>query len=181
MQCLVVLLVCCSLCLLPYVHPSSEEASLHSMVFATAPDDQSAKKIARGLVANKLAACVTIVPRITSIYAWEGEVIEDPEVLLMMKTRTSRLDELTQFVVENHPYRVAEVISTSIQHGNQLYLDWISETVPNQSAMTFPPLPPLLPPPVASSPSASTPTSSSSSSSSSSVMNILNQRRRRLG
>ena len=79
------------------------------MVFATAPDDQSAKKIARGLVANKLAACVTIVPRITSIYAWEGEVIEDPEVLLMMKTRTSRLDELTQFVVDNHPYRVAEV------------------------------------------------------------------------
>ena len=88
----------------------TEEASLHSMVFATAPDDQSAKKIARGLVANKLAACVTIVPRITSIYAWEGEVIEDPEVLLMMKTRTSRLDELTQFVVENHPYRVAEVL-----------------------------------------------------------------------
>jgi len=88
----------------------AEEASLHSMVFATAPDDQSAKKIARGLVANKLAACVTIVPRITSIYAWEGEVIEDPEVLLMMKTRTSRLDELTQFVVENHPYQVAEVL-----------------------------------------------------------------------
>jgi len=180
------------------------------MVFATAPDDQSAKKIARGLVANKLAACVTIVPRITSIYAWEGEVIEDPEVLLMMKTRTSRLDELTQFVVDNHPYRVAEVISTSILHGNQLYLDWISETVPTQSAMTFPPLapplPPLLSPPVGSSPSSPSPPSPSSPSSSStysssstsssysssssfsssspspsSVMNILSQRRRRLG
>lgn len=89
-----------------------------------------AKKLAHGIIENKLAACVNIIPKITSIYHWEGKINEDSEVLLMIKTKASKVDELAKFVRENHPYSVAEVISVPIENGNPLYLKWIHETVP---------------------------------------------------
>ncbi|CAO1425391.1 unnamed protein product [Diamesa serratosioi] len=101
-----------------------------STCFVTAPDEETAKKIAHGLVSNKLAACVNIIPKITSIYEWEGKINEDTEVMLMIKTRSTKVDELTKYVTDNHPYDVAEVISLPIENGNPPYLDWISKTVP---------------------------------------------------
>lgn len=98
----------------------------------TAPDEATAKKLAHGIVENKLAACVNLVPKVTSIYMWEGKINEDAEVLMMIKTRTSKVDELIKFVRENHPYSVAEVISTKIENGNNLYLKWIEEVVPEK-------------------------------------------------
>ncbi|RXG69703.1 Protein CutA-like protein [Armadillidium vulgare] len=82
------------------------------MAFVTAPSEDVAKKIAR--------------------YEWKGEINNDEEVLMMIKTRTSRLEELTEFVRKNHPYEVCEVISTPIAQGNKPYLDWISEVVPDK-------------------------------------------------
>merc|ERR1712142_726742 len=69
-----------------------------SMAFVTAPNAEKAKEIAGGLVSNKLAACVNIIPGITSVYEWEGKIENDSEVLMMIKTRTTRIDELTEFV-----------------------------------------------------------------------------------
>ncbi|BET01703.1 CutA1 divalent ion tolerance protein [Nesidiocoris tenuis] len=111
---------------------SQNEAKLHSVAFVTAPNDTVAKEIARGLVKNKLAACVNIIPGLTSVYEWEGEVNEDSEVLMMIKTRTSRMPELTDFVVKHHPYKVCEVISTKIDDGNFPYLKWITDSVPER-------------------------------------------------
>ncbi|KAK8751666.1 hypothetical protein OTU49_009716 [Cherax quadricarinatus] len=107
-------------------------AGTHSMAFVTAPSQEVAKKIASGLVKNKLAACVNIIPNIVSIYEWKEEINEDSEVLMMIKTRTSRLEEVTKFVRENHPYEVCEVISSQIDQGNPPYLDWISSIVPEK-------------------------------------------------
>ena len=116
-----------------------------SMAFVTAPDSDKAKEIAGGLVSNKLAACVNILPGVTSVYEWEGKIENDSEVLMMIKTRTSRIEELTEFVKsklrsedkwnklelsENHPYDVCEVITTSIEGGNKEYIDWIGKVVP---------------------------------------------------
>ncbi|KAJ9591682.1 hypothetical protein L9F63_001769 [Diploptera punctata] len=104
----------------------------HSVAYVSAPSEDVAKKLAHGIVTNKLAACVNIIPKITSVYEWKGEINEDAEVLMMIKTRSSRVDELTQYVKTNHPYEVCEVISLPIENGNPPYLDWISDLVPKK-------------------------------------------------
>ncbi|KAG5339640.1 CUTA protein, partial [Acromyrmex charruanus] len=109
----------------------SSLAGVHSVAYVTVPDDAVAKRLARGLVENKLAACVNIIPRLTSIYEWEGKIQEESELLLMIKTRTEKVDALTKYVKENHPYTICEVISLPIQNGNSDYLKWISEVVPS--------------------------------------------------
>ena len=68
------------------------------MAFVTAPDSDKAKEIAGGLVSNKLAACVNIIPGVTSVYEWEGKIENDSEVLMMIKTRSARIGEMTEFV-----------------------------------------------------------------------------------
>ncbi|XP_076679928.1 cutA divalent cation tolerance homolog [Andrena cerasifolii] len=108
----------------------SSLAGLHSVAYVTVPTQEVAKKLAHGLVKNKLAACVNIVPGITSVYEWKNEINEDSELLMMIKTRTDTVDALTKYVKENHPYEVCEVISLPIQNGNEKYLHWISEVVP---------------------------------------------------
>ncbi|XP_017892595.1 protein CutA homolog isoform X2 [Ceratina calcarata] len=108
----------------------SSLAGIHSVTYVTVPTQDVAKKLAHGLVKNKLAACVNIIPGLTSVYEWKNEINEDSELLLMIKTRTDTVDALTKFVKENHPYEVCEVISLPIQNGNDKYLNWISEIVP---------------------------------------------------
>ncbi|XP_012061060.1 PREDICTED: protein CutA homolog [Atta cephalotes] len=109
----------------------SSLAGVHSVAYVTVPDDAVAKRLARGLVENKLAACVNIIPRLTSIYEWEGKIQEESELLLMIKTRTEKVNALTKYVKENHPYTICEIISLPIQNGNNDYLKWISEVIPS--------------------------------------------------
>ncbi|KAL3066271.1 hypothetical protein OYC64_016259 [Pagothenia borchgrevinki] len=101
-----------------------------SAAFVTCPNDTVAKTLARGIVENKLAACVNIVPAITSVYEWQGKIEEDSEVMLMIKTRSSKVPALAEYVRSNHPYEVAEVISLPIEQGNPPYLKWIEGVVP---------------------------------------------------
>ncbi|XP_064458978.1 protein CutA homolog isoform X2 [Ornithodoros turicata] len=101
-----------------------------SVSYVTAPNEEVAQKLAQGLVQKKLAACVNMVPNILSVYEWKNEIQKDKEVLMVIKSRTSRLDELTTYVRQNHPYEVCEVISTPIQHGNPPYLQWLADVVP---------------------------------------------------
>ena len=92
----------------------------------TAPDREAADRIARMLVDERLAACVNILPGITSVYRWEGAVETGEEVLLMAKTMRTRLDALTVRVKQLHPYDVPEVIAVGIEGGLPAYLDWIA-------------------------------------------------------
>lgn len=109
------------------------EAGSSSVAFVTTPDSKTARKLAEGIIEHKLAACVNIIPQIQSIYMWEGKINEDNEYLMMIKTKTSRLEELTKWVRDNHPYSVAEVITLPIQQGNALYMKWLADTVPDKN------------------------------------------------
>lgn len=111
---------------------TSSTNNLFAACYVTAPDENIAKKLAHEIVEKQLAACVNIVPSITSVYSWEGKINEDSEVLLIIKTRKSRVDDLAEFIRKNHPYSVAEVISIPIENGNPPYLEWIGKTVPEK-------------------------------------------------
>ncbi|XP_040298587.1 protein CutA [Bufo bufo] len=101
-----------------------------SAAYVTCPNETVAKDIARGLVERKLAACVNIIPQVTSIYEWKGKIEEDSEILLMIKTRSSKVPALTEYVRSVHPYEVCEVISVPIEQGNAPYLSWVADNVP---------------------------------------------------
>ena len=97
------------------------------LVLTTCPDAQIAKNIAQHLVTEKLAACINILPNITSVYHWEGEIQCDNEVQLLIKTDSEKFTRLNARINELHPYDVVEVIALNIQQGDHHYLNWISE------------------------------------------------------
>ena len=97
-------------------------------VLVTAPNEEEAAGIAKALVEERLAACANIVPGVRSIYRWEGKVQDDPEVLMVIKTRRELFDKLEKRVRELHPYEVPEVIALDITKGSEPYLGWISQS-----------------------------------------------------
>ncbi|MGB1581631.1 MAG: divalent-cation tolerance protein CutA [Nevskiales bacterium] len=103
--------------------------SLTLVVFCTCPDQNVAAQIARQLVADKLAACVNILPGISSVYEWQGEVCQDEEVQLIIKTTHQAFDSLSQAIVAAHPYELPEVIAVPVKAGLPAYLDWLNNNV----------------------------------------------------
>ena len=95
------------------------------VVLVTAPDSEVAAQLARRLVEEGLAACVNLVPGVRSIYRWQGAVQEDPEVLLIAKTRAALVDALAVRVRALHPYELPEVIALAVVAGSEPYLDWV--------------------------------------------------------
>lgn len=99
-----------------------------SVTYVTVPSMEIAKTLSSKIVSSKLAACVNIIPGVLSVYEWKGKVENDNELLLMIKTRTSLINELSNFVKANHPYEVPEVISLPVENGHLPYLDWVRAT-----------------------------------------------------
>jgi len=97
------------------------------LVLSTCPNIEVAKHIAEQLVTEKLAACVNILPNVTSVYHWHGELQQDNEVQLLIKTDEVKFTQLTTRINELHPYDVVEVIAVNIQQGDHHYLNWISD------------------------------------------------------
>ncbi|MBS0381831.1 MAG: divalent-cation tolerance protein CutA [Proteobacteria bacterium] len=96
------------------------------LCLSTCPDAETATRIARALVEERLAACVNRVPGIASTYRWQGAVLEDAEVLLLIKTTRERFEALRARLIELHPYEVPELIALDIAAGNPAYLQWIA-------------------------------------------------------
>ena len=99
------------------------------VVLITTGKMEEAQKIADELVKQRLAACVNIVPQITSVYWWKGEVCHDTEVLLVVKTDRQRFVRLEQAVRNLHSYEIPEVIALPIEAGSQAYLEWMNESL----------------------------------------------------
>lgn len=95
------------------------------VVLITAPPGEPALALARGLVAARLAACVNLLPAVTSVYRWEGEVQEDPETLCVVKTTAARLPAIEGWLDEHHPYDVPECVALEPREVAPAYLAWL--------------------------------------------------------
>lgn len=102
---------------------------MFQLVVTTCPDEPCAQQLAKALVEKRLAACVSIIPNVQSIYHWQGEVQQDVEWQLTCKTLNRVYEELEQTITELHPYDVPEIIATEITAGSPSYLQWINENV----------------------------------------------------
>lgn len=95
---------------------------------ATGSEDE-ANKIARHLVERRLAACVNVVPHMTSVYRWQDKVEEAQEWLLIVKTTAAAFGEVRHAIAELHSYELPECICLAIEDGSPDYLQWIAESV----------------------------------------------------
>ena len=98
------------------------------MAFSTAPSAEVAEQLARALVGEGLAACVNVVPGVTSYYRWKGQLQRDAEWLLVIKTRAARLEALKAALVRLHPYEVPELVALGVEDGLAPYLAWLDES-----------------------------------------------------
>jgi periplasmic divalent cation tolerance protein len=98
------------------------------LVLTTWPDAEGAQELARTLLRRRLAACINILPQMTSIYTWDGREACGEEHQVFIKTTAARFDAVRDAVTAAHPYEVAELIAVPIVHGLPAYLQWIDES-----------------------------------------------------
>jgi periplasmic divalent cation tolerance protein len=99
------------------------------IVFTTAGSHEEARKIARNLVEQRLAACVNIIPQISSFYRWQNKVEEATEWLLVIKTTAAAFAQVSEAIAELHSYDLPECVCFAIEDGSPGYLEWIAESV----------------------------------------------------
>ncbi len=99
------------------------------VVLVTAPSADKAAELARTLVEENLAACGNVLPGLRSIYRWEGKVHDEPEALLILKSRAPLFEALRERIVALHPYQVPEVLRLDVAAGHPPYLQWIIANV----------------------------------------------------
>lgn len=98
------------------------------VILMTAPSTAVAESMIRALVGERLAACGNIVPGVTSIYRWQGEIQTDAEVLIVLKAPSRIVPALLARAAELHPYDVPEVLALPVLMGHAPYVAWVSES-----------------------------------------------------
>src|SRR5262245_55366825 len=100
-----------------------------SVIFVTTGSETEAETIAKALVEERLVACVNLLPPVRSIYRWEGNVTDEREWLMVMKTTIERFPAVEKRVRALHSYQVPEVIALPITGGAERYLRWLRESI----------------------------------------------------
>ncbi len=108
------------------------------LVISTFADEDTARQFGTTVVESQLAACVNLIPGVTSIYRWQGKIETEGEVIALMKTTAEKLVDLEAFLQKNHPYDEPECVVVPIESGSTGYLDWIRGAVSNQTALDKP-------------------------------------------
>ena len=97
------------------------------LALTTVSKNSKARALAKSLVKEKLAACVSLIPISASFYFWKNNAISDKEILLLIKTRAALIPRLKQWVIDHHSYELPEFLVLSINDGHHPYLRWIRE------------------------------------------------------
>ena len=103
-----------------------------SIILTTVSAVEEGESIANILVEKQLAACINIIPKISSVYRWEGKVHSESEILLLIKTTKDLETEVYREVQNVHPYDTPELITVPITNGSKTYLDWMTNAVDEQ-------------------------------------------------
>jgi periplasmic divalent cation tolerance protein len=104
------------------------------VVFSTCSSEDEAEKIARSVVGQRLAACVTVVPRVRSFYRWKGEIQSSEEHLLVIKSSRERMADLIAALEKEHSYEVPEVLALPVVEGSENYLNWLQANLGSEPA-----------------------------------------------
>jgi periplasmic divalent cation tolerance protein len=96
------------------------------VILTTMASDEEAVRFVRTLLERRLIACGTLMPGARSLYRWQGKVADEREVLVLLKTRSARVDSLRQAFAELHPYKVPELLALPVEAGLDKYLEWIN-------------------------------------------------------
>jgi len=99
------------------------------VVISTAASEKEGWRIAQKLVEGKLAACVNVIPKVTSFFYWKGKLCREREVIILIKTIQSQLNKLINEIKKIHSYEVPEVISLHVDRGEERYLQWVNKTL----------------------------------------------------
>ncbi|MBV1774124.1 divalent-cation tolerance protein CutA [Burkholderiaceae bacterium DAT-1] len=102
------------------------------VVVCAVPDEGLAGEIARDLLEKRLAACVNVSARSMSHYRWQGKIVSDQEVILMIKTRAGQYAQVQAAIVALHPYDTPEIIALPLVDGLPAYLDWVRTETGNE-------------------------------------------------
>ena len=97
------------------------------IVHVTTKDESEAHKLAQLLLEQRKAACVNIVPRVSTLYRWQGKIESGSESLMIVKTKRSLLHDIITIIKANHSYEVPEVIALPIEGGSPEYLAWLED------------------------------------------------------
>jgi len=97
------------------------------VAFVTTNTEREASSLAQKIVQEKLAACVNIVPQIRSIYEWEGEIHDEQEHLLIIKSLKTKLDQLKGFIEKHHSYEVPEFVAMELDDALPDYIQWVRD------------------------------------------------------
>ncbi len=95
------------------------------VVLTTLNTEADARRLIRGLLEARLVACGTVLPGARSLYRWEGEVTEETEAVVLLKTDASKWDGLVAHIREDHPYKVPELLALPVSRGLDAYLGWL--------------------------------------------------------
>ena len=98
-------------------------------MLCTCPDEQTAINIAENLVAQRLAACVNVLPSVYSVYHWQDNVESAQETMMLIKTPTDKYASLEKVITSLHPYEVPEIIALDINSGLPEYLNWLENSI----------------------------------------------------
>ena len=103
----------------------------YCIINCTVENKKTALEIAKVLVQKKLIACCSIIPSVISVYEWKGELNQDNEVLMVMKTETELFGLIEKEIKSMHSYELPEIICIPINNGSRKYLDWVDEQTIN--------------------------------------------------
>lgn len=101
------------------------------VVLVTIGSEEEGARLGRLLVENGLVACANILPLKKSIYKWEGKIVEEPECLVLLKSRRNLFDQLSIAIKQLHSYKVPEIVAIPIAMGSNDYLNWVMENTHN--------------------------------------------------